>query len=527
MVTVKIRLLNSRTLLFVGTAIATVSVLLGIYGLVISASLSTILGVVAPTGRVFNLELVAQDVFAAFSSLKYAGRIEVILCDGREAPVAVAPGRVAVPGCSSIAEVNLSPARMVFRREIPGLSPRTSMFVRMDTAYVSFLAVCLGLGVGLLTYFFVRRAQARAAEAGRLAIEATVGRLAAQVAHDIRSPLALMSSVIKDNAVPGELSGQLRLAVQRIRDIADDLLLQYRHPSLLKNSGQDVPIPRAAEPVRPVLISEIVDASLVEKRRMYASDGRVQIFADVSFGLFCLVQPIEFGRVISNLIDNSVESLVKSGSVIITAREDLGGVVVSVADSGTGIPAHILARLGKRGETYGKRLGSGLGLYHAKTSVESWGGALRIDSREGAGTTVTMSLPMAPQPDWFLAALPIDPEDTLIVLDDDVSVHHAWKRRVPSVRHVSFSRIDDVLVWYRSNHGVPTGNTFLVDYHIGEDRRSGLDLIEILGVEKESVLVTGDVNDALLERCKQRGVRVLPKALIAHVPITIPRKVSP
>ena len=70
-------------------------------------------------------------------------------------------------------------------------------------------------------------------------------------------------------------------------------------------------------------------------------------------------------------------------------RPDL--IQIQVSDNGKGIPPEILPKLMQRGSTHGKRGGSGLGLYHAKTTLQSWDGDLKIESK--SGTTVSLILP--------------------------------------------------------------------------------------------------------------------------------------
>ena len=80
-------------------------------------------------------------------------------------------------------------------------------------------------------------------------------------------------------------------------------------------------------------------------------------------------------------------------------------IILTVSDNGKGIPPAILAKLGQRGETHGKAGGSGLGLFHARTTAVSWGGSLVITSTPGQGTTVTIKLPKAEAPADFLQTL--------------------------------------------------------------------------------------------------------------------------
>jgi signal transduction histidine kinase len=73
-------------------------------------------------------------------------------------------------------------------------------------------------------------------------------------------------------------------------------------------------------------------------------------------------------------------------------------VEIKIADSGKGIPKLLIDKLGGKGISFGKEshktAGSGLGLYHAVTTVKSWGGDLSITSLEGHGTTITIKIPL-------------------------------------------------------------------------------------------------------------------------------------
>jgi signal transduction histidine kinase len=84
--------------------------------------------------------------------------------------------------------------------------------------------------------------------------------------------------------------------------------------------------------------------------------------------------------------------------VEITAAVLDGRVRISVRDTGIGIPAHVLSRIGGAFEQANNdpmlaREGTGLGLALVKALVAQHGGTLRIESQENVGTTVTVELP--------------------------------------------------------------------------------------------------------------------------------------
>jgi len=217
---------------------------------------------------------------------------------------------------------------------------------------------------------------------------AALATLSAQVAHDIRSPLAALDSALKDESQLPESKRQLiRCAAGRIRDIANDLLEKNRNARAA-----------AGQPPEICLLSGLIGPVVLEKRMQFRDRPDVAIDfspGPESCGLSAKVQPAEFSRIVSNLINNGVEALDRGGSVILGLSREKGAVALSVSDNGKGIPPELLPRIGQMGETHGKAGGSGLGLHHARTSVEGWGGSLAISSEEGKGTTVTLILPQA------------------------------------------------------------------------------------------------------------------------------------
>ncbi len=119
-------------------------------------------------------------------------------------------------------------------------------------------------------------------------------------------------------------------------------------------------------------------------------------------------QATELKRVVSNLINNSFDAITGcSGKIHVSLTQnrrestELGNktsksyLQLSVSDNGTGIPETLIPQLMQRGATFGKKGGTGLGLYHARKCLESWGGQLTITSTLEKGTDVVMTLPCA------------------------------------------------------------------------------------------------------------------------------------
>ncbi|HWA92273.1 MAG TPA: ATP-binding protein [Rhizomicrobium sp.] len=106
-------------------------------------------------------------------------------------------------------------------------------------------------------------------------------------------------------------------------------------------------------------------------------------------------------QVLLNLLTNAIKFTPAGGSIDIVVRAEGGRVILSVRDTGIGIPAHELPRLGRPfeqvcGDPMLAKSGTGLGLALVRALVEKHGGVMRIESEEGIGTEVSVELPLSP-----------------------------------------------------------------------------------------------------------------------------------
>ncbi|MGK5085347.1 ATP-binding protein [Bdellovibrionota bacterium FG-1] len=128
----------------------------------------------------------------------------------------------------------------------------------------------------------------------------------------------------------------------------------------------------------------------------------------LNYAVFASVRATDLRIALSNLLNNAVESLPDGrGQVTVTCHASGEQVQITVADTGCGISHDLLPQLGQRGVTFGKKGGSGIGLSNAREAVEKCGGSLSITSELEHGTQVTLKIPRAPAPRWFLDELQI------------------------------------------------------------------------------------------------------------------------
>jgi hypothetical protein len=202
-------------------------------------------------------------------------------------------------------------------------------------------------------------------------------------------------------------------------------------------------------------------------------------------------------------------------------RREGSQVLILIGDNGHGIPKEVLAKLGVRGGTYGKSEGNGMGLYHARTSLERWGGSLGVESEPGNGTEITLRLPRSIAPSWFASSIQIAPSSVVAVLDDDASIHGVWDARLAKVG-VGIEHFFEPDRLCSHVHSGKMPDLFLLDNELRGHASTGLDVIEKLRIANRAILVTSCQDEAaVLARCKQLGVRLLPKSLAGIVPIVV------
>jgi signal transduction histidine kinase len=228
----------------------------------------------------------------------------------------------------------------------------------------------------------IQNEQAKRAREREMTILETRAEIARQVAHDIRSPLVALEVGLAAPELPENIRSMTWGAVKRIGEIANSLLEHEKvlsKPKLI-HSEED--------------LASITDSMVAEKRIQYRNVPNCKIEAPtVPRGLFASCDASELKRILSNVIDNAVEALgTGGGKVELALFSKDGRHYLQVSDNGPGISPDVLPQLMAAGKTFGKVGGSGLGLFYAKRYLESCGGAIRLDSDLGKGTTVTITL---------------------------------------------------------------------------------------------------------------------------------------
>jgi two-component system sensor histidine kinase PilS (NtrC family) len=245
-----------------------------------------------------------------------------------------------------------------------------------DGHQLGLIAVCEDLSV-------IREMEARMRQADRLA---TLGRMAANIAHEIRNPLASLSGAVEvlAHTPAGEderdrLSQIVLRESDRLNQIIRDFL-EYARPA-----------PLAREDVN---VAEILDEVLVllEHRRLPAGVKLVREFPpEVRWP----VDPQQFRQAVWNLALNAVEAMPGGGELTVSASLRGSVLEVAVTDTGVGMGPDDLAQIFEPFFST-KSGGTGLGLALVHRVTNDHGGHAGVRSEPGLGTSFTLTLPGTP-----------------------------------------------------------------------------------------------------------------------------------
>jgi PAS domain S-box-containing protein len=348
-------------------------------------------------------------------------------------------------------------------------------------------------------------------------------KVAAQVSHDMRSPLAGIISIMDGRALefPEDLRISFRNGLINIKDIADYLLSYHKKNKMEEESKK-----------QSVLIFLALSQLLSEKRYQYKDQlitFEYQPSANSNF-VFIKIVPIALIRMLTNLINNAMDAFDgKPGNIILKLITDDKQAKIVIEDNGKGMPEDVLNKLRNNvAITSGKEKGHGIGMTQVMDTLKENDGEMQIESKVGKGTTITITFPVIPTPEWAVTEISFHKEDIIVILDDDPSIHSAWEIRfkeyegVVTLNHFTFG---EEAINFINTPGIDKNKILLLtDYELLNQEVNGLDVVERTQVPR-SILVTShftkqEVHDGVIEA----KIKILPKQLTPEVPLKIIEK---
>ena len=234
---------------------------------------------------------------------------------------------------------------------------------------------------------------------------AALGRLVAGVAHEVNSPLGALSSAIdtfgraysritelldsdRGSAV-AEKAASLKSTLEQTLQVAQSAC--QRMDSLVRTMRRFANLDHA--PLRRADIRDCIESTLALMN--HELRGEIRIVKDFGPAANIECYPLELNQLFTCLLMNSVEAIEGVGEIRIRTWETNDRVMVRIADSGRGIAREHIQKIFDPGfTTKGVGVGTGLGLPTCQKIVEKHRGTIEIESQPGAGTVVTLSLPV-------------------------------------------------------------------------------------------------------------------------------------
>jgi two-component system, NtrC family, sensor histidine kinase PilS len=242
-----------------------------------------------------------------------------------------------------------------------------------DGSRAGLIAMCDDLSI-------IREMEARVRQADRLA---TLGRMAANIAHEIRNPLAALTGAIEvlvTEGAPPDTRARLANIVLKESGRLNTIIkqfLEYARPAKVTRARVNV-----ADALDEVLI-------LLDHR---AEPGVLKVVREFPASLMWEVDPQQFRQAIWNLCLNAYEAMPGGGELRVAASATDHILVVHVTDTGEGVPQEEAAHIFEPFYST-KTSGTGLGLAMVQRIAQDHGGRVDVQSEPGTGSTFTITVP--------------------------------------------------------------------------------------------------------------------------------------
>jgi len=223
----------------------------------------------------------------------------------------------------------------------------------------------------------------RLREAERLA---AIGETATMVGHDLRNPLQslvntiyLMGDVVKSMG----MSDERAFLEQSLVRMESNVGYMNKIVSDLQDLARPLKLEKANVNLRRLIDETVLSLSVPETVNVKGDIGEgVSVYADANM----------LKRALANILTNAIQALPNGGCINVITAQEGALVTLTIADNGVGIAEEHIPKLFNPLFTT-KSKGTGLGMAIVKRVIDAHGGAVRVESRVGAGTAFMMDLP--------------------------------------------------------------------------------------------------------------------------------------
>lgn len=212
-----------------------------------------------------------------------------------------------------------------------------------------------------------------------------VGKAAAMLVHDLKGPLARVLNaadcIEQGIGSPGTWTGQSRRAAEfmlaMIKDLTD---FAKGEQSYARN---------------PVRVADVVEDVEAFGLRSLESGGVINVVREVHAGdAFVTGDQRALSRALLNIVKNAGEAMPNGGTLTLHVDIDGHSARFVVGDTGGGIPDVVLPTIFEPFATYGKKMGTGLGMAMTKAAIDAHDGDIKVETVLGTGTRFVVTLPL-------------------------------------------------------------------------------------------------------------------------------------
>lgn len=324
-------------------------------------------------------------------------------------------------------------------------------------------------------------------------------KMAEQVAHSLKGAIGTLDLLLKNNqTLPQNVEIEIRASIAKMVNVSAGIL------DLKKCETRQL-LAVSDEKFNPITL---VKSVMAQKARLFPT-ANLKLTVGNDDESLIYGPRVDFETTVSDLIDNAIDAA-PDGSIEIIISSTNTSVEITVADSGTGIASEILPQLMNEGVTF-KPNGNGLGLFHAKTTIEAMTGKIEIESKVGLGTKIKLSVPRIENESIEIVA-----GQKVVLVDDDELIHTAWDLLLnPHGEKISLVHLqskNEFEEWISLNGSGSFGERlYIFDYDLKADL-TGIDLIEKYNLRLEATVISGmaDVPD-VSAKAKNAKVKLLNK----------------
>jgi signal transduction histidine kinase len=211
-----------------------------------------------------------------------------------------------------------------------------------------------------------------------------LGRMVGAMVHDFRNPMAtiLMGTTYlkkhREDAVSQKLASAIEEAVDRMMQMTNELLDFSRGVS--KVDPQRVSVVELLKPVEEDGLARLPESG-------------IKVILDIAYKGDLVVDRHRIVRLLLNVVTNAVEAMPEGGTLTISVAQQKRDLMFTISDTGCGMSKELAQRVFEPFFTHGKSNGTGLGMAIARSTVESHGGSIWIESQVGQGTSIFIVLP--------------------------------------------------------------------------------------------------------------------------------------